>query len=914
MICAAAVCALMAANSLQARTWTSADGSRSFEGELQEYDPASGMMTVMINGKIGSFNHAILSVADIVYLENLGEFKREKKRPESLAVASEPAAGAAEASMKPVSATTNPSRSFSVPEKAVQLIDYYCIDCHEDGTEKGGLRFDNLESHSLEGWVDILNQMQEQIYFKQMPPKDEDQFNAEERSQMLAWLSQELDSLNASKLDEKLRFPSYGNAVNHEKLFSGEIKAAAYTPGRRWLVSPQIFEQRVIEIFEPELLGRGGVSFYGITNPFLLPDASGVRYYDNGVLDGGHLLVMLSNAEWISKKLIRAAQVKNGEFEANHFPDPKDKWSPAGTPEAFEAIILKEGEPTEEQMEAAISKQFQLVLQREPESWEIVKYLDLLRSSIGIGGNTQGLRQMLVAVLLESEFLYRLEFGDGSPDAHGRKMLSPREGAYAISYALGDRSPDDKLLEAAANGDLESKEDYQREVTRLLADEKYYQGPTDPAFTTSKVKSHVTSHPRINRFFRDFFGYPMAIKVFKDSERSDGYYANPGRGTLATPGFLVDEADRFLDWHLQKDQNVFENLLTSNEYFVYHDRSDEDGTKIITEWREVYEELKGTRWKTDPEGVLKKHIDFISARGSMRSVTEKKPGELVNFMHFFDEHFGQGRTPFTTVPWAHGYYFHHSPFYGLPPTPSTGRYGSWKSTKFNDNLEEIEHWDYPVKQPFKVENRKGILTHPAWLIAHSKNTHNDPVVRGKWVREKLLAGRVPDVPITVDAQIPEDHDRTLRARLHEKTRAPECWKCHDAMNPLGLPFEIYDDFGRYRTEEALEAPENVIGKNGRYNIYKTLKIDASGVLTGTGDPNLDGAVDNALELIDRIAKSAQARQSIIRHAFRFYMGRNELLSDSQTLIDADKAYLESGGSFKSVVVSLLTSDSFIYRK
>ena len=31
-------------------------------------------------------------------------------------------------------------------------------------------------------------------------------------------------------------------------------------------------------------------------------------------------------------------------------------------------------------------------------------------------------------------------------------------------------------------------------------------------------------------------------------------------------------------------------------------------------------------------------------------------------------------------------------------------------------------------------------------------------------------------------------------------------------------------------------------------------------------------------------------------------------------MDADKAYLESNGSFDEVMVSLLTSDSFIYRK
>jgi hypothetical protein len=87
----------------------------------------------------------------------------------------------------------------------------------------------------------------------------------------------------------------------------------------------------------------------------------------------------------------------------------------------------------------------------------------------------------------------------------------------------------------------------------------------------------------------------------------------------------------------------------------------------------------------------------------------------------------------------------HSPFYSLPPSAPSGRYGNWKTTKFDPKIGNENFWDYPVKQPFKVENRKGILTHPAWLIAHSKNTHNDPVVRGKWVREELLAGRVPDV-------------------------------------------------------------------------------------------------------------------------------------------------------------------------
>jgi Protein of unknown function (DUF1585)/Protein of unknown function (DUF1588) len=142
-----------------------------------------------------------------------------------------------------------------------------------------------------------------------------------------------------------------------------------------------------------------------------------------------------------------------------------------------------------------------------------------------------------------------------------------------------------------------------------------------------------------------------------------------------------------------------------------------------------------------------------------------------------------------------------------------------------------------------------------------------------------------------------------------------CWKCHQFMNPLGYPFEMYDDFGRFRTAESLEYPENLIEKTkSGTEIYKTKPVNTVGELRGTGDPKLDGSVNDAFSLIDKLAASKRARQSIIRHAFRFYMGRNEMLSDSQTLIDADKAYVESGGSFKAVIVSLLTSDSFMYRK
>ena len=45
-----------------------------------------------------------------------------------------------------------------------------------------------------------------------------------------------------------------------------------------------------------------------------------------------------------------------------------------------------------------------------------------------------------------------------------------------------------------------------------------------------------------------------------------------------------------------------------------------------------------------------------------------------------------------------------------------------------------------------------------------------------------------------------------------------------------------------------------------------------------------------------------------------WMGRNERRFDSKAMIQADQAYVTSGGSFRALVISLLTSDSFLYRK
>lgn len=238
-----------------------------------------------------------------------------------------------------------------------------------------------------------------------------------------------------------------------------------------------------------------------------------------------------------------------------------------------------------------------------------------------------------------------------------------------------------------------------------------------------------------------------------------------------------------------------------------------------------------------------------------------------------------------------------------------------KGRKLVEHVYGFEKWPTPQPVTLPKGTRVGILMQPSWLIAWGTNFDNDPVRRGRWIRERLLGGTVPDLPIGVAAQIPDDPQRTLRDRL-KVTRDPQCWKCHQRMDDLGLPFEQFDHFGRFRTtEEVQDAPKPA--KNPKAKPIITMKdvpLDTTGLVTDSGDPTLEGAVKDPREMIRKIADSDRARQVFIRHVFRYFMGRNETLSDARTLQEADRVYVQSGGSFKALVHSLLTSDVFLYRR
>lgn len=70
-ILTAALCAI-GLISAQARTWTSADGSKTFEGDFRSYNESTGIVQVITNGRLLNVPQDKLSSEDIEWIKSEG--------------------------------------------------------------------------------------------------------------------------------------------------------------------------------------------------------------------------------------------------------------------------------------------------------------------------------------------------------------------------------------------------------------------------------------------------------------------------------------------------------------------------------------------------------------------------------------------------------------------------------------------------------------------------------------------------------------------------------------------------------------------------------------------------------------------------------------------------------------------------
>lgn len=200
------------------------------------------------------------------------------------------------------------------------------------------------------------------------------------------------------------------------------------------------------------------------------------------------------------------------------------------------------------------------------------------------------------------------------------------------------------------------------------------------------------------------------------------------------------------------------------------------------------------------------------------------------------------------------------------------------------------------KYALNPNRRAGLLARAPFL-----RSNDSPTVRGIFLREHVLCGVIPAPPPNAAEAIPEADD-TLNPRdlfaLH--TTDPGCGGCHVLMDPLGFPFDHYDDEGHWRDRY----PGTTAVPNG-------FDIDISGNFLLT---DVDGDFEGAKELQDKLASSNDVSQCYNYHWFEFAVGRKASTKDTCSLGKVNELASAEGGSILDVMTSIVLSDSFRHRR
>jgi len=107
---------------------------------------------------------------------------------------------------------------------------------------------------------------------------------------------------------------------------------------------------------------------------------------------------------------------------------------------------------------------------------------------------------------------------------------------------------------------------------------------------------------------------------------------------------------------------------------------------------------------------------------------------------------------------------------------------------------ELRRVPLPADSP-----RGGVMTHASVLKVTADGTTTSPILRGKWVLERLLG--TPPSPPPPDIPVVEPDIRgatTIRQQLEKHRSLASCNTCHRHIDPPGFALECFDPIGGFR--------------------------------------------------------------------------------------------------------------------
>jgi hypothetical protein len=208
--------------------------------------------------------------------------------------------------------------------------------------------------------------------------------------------------------------------------------------------------------------------------------------------------------------------------------------------------------------------------------------------------------------------------------------------------------------------------------------------------------------------------------------------------------------------------------------------------------------------------------------------------------------------------------------------------------------------------------RGGVMTQASVLKVTANGTTTSPVLRGKWIMERIVGFDMPPPPAAVPAVEPDIRGATTIRQQLDKHRADEsCAVCHRKIDPPGFALEGFDVMGagreRYRATAVDTAPFPGFGKNGwPFAFYLALPVDTKGELAG-GGAFKDVRDFKALLLKDE----TQIARNLARQLSVYATGAPVRFSDREKIEQVIQKTSARGFGVRSIVHEIIQSDLFL---
>jgi hypothetical protein len=168
--------------------------------------------------------------------------------------------------------------------------------------------------------------------------------------------------------------------------------------------------------------------------------------------------------------------------------------------------------------------------------------------------------------------------------------------------------------------------------------------------------------------------------------------------------------------------------------------------------------------------------------------------------------------------------------------------------------------------------------------------HENPVVRGSFVVQKLMCRPIPKPSGEIAAKVtPPDPNSAATARQRFSTHSsdPVCKSCHVNMDPFGFALENFNVVGLWRDQE------------------NSVTIDAS------GDAPILGKFNGALEMQAALAQSEDVQQCFATQWLNFGYGRSLPPDEACSVQSVRDTFKAKGYNVQELLLALTQSEAFL---